>query len=691
MNTFKFIRLSRPFSILTLAVLISALSAALAPAQRISAAFGTISLSEYEGSVGTPVDIVGSGFTISENYTVMFATTAIQTGSIDSYGDFDTQFLVPARPRGDYRVTVTTTSDNSNVEYFTITPLIVLDLASGHSGAQVKVSGSGFMATSGVTILYDGASIGSVNTNSNGAFSNYSITIPHSLTGKHQVAGRDIVGPSPEVSFSMLKPEFSIGLRSGHVGDQILVSGSGFKPSSIISILLDSTSIGSVSSDASGAFSNAPVIIPPGSKGSHTIAGKDTLNTSSGVSFEITESLVINPVTGSSGDVVKISGSGFEKKSTIIIDFDNTVLKTSIVADAAGTFSGTFEVPEASFGEHTVRIKDNSGNLKESSFTIVQNIIISPTTGSSGTMIKVNGTGFSTGRPVPIKFNGTPVATDPAAVSTNERGSFYAVFEVPACLAGNYVVETSDGTNSATARFTSVLTATISYNTSQAAPGHVGMQLLITGAGFNPNKKITVTRATIQEPMGTTVTSDKGTFSVDFVVPPSPGGKHTIIITDGVNTKEFEFYIEQEAPSTPSLLIPEEGVKATKPVFFDWKDISDQSGVSYTLQVSTDKKFEEVLLEKDNLTKSELILLEDSLKSVTKDNPYYWKVKARDGAFNESGWSEIRSFSVGFVLTLPNGEPELTLPARMVYVVSALICVLILLSFLLGKKASRSY
>jgi hypothetical protein len=60
------------------------------------------------------------------------------------------------------------------------------------------------------------------------------------------------------------------------------------------------------------------------------------------------------------------------------------------------------------------------------------------------------------------------------------------------------------------------------------------------------------------------------------------------------------------------------------------------------------------MLEKKNLTDSEYpITKEERLKSVSKKAPYYWRVKAIDGASNESRWSDARSFYVGFYFVMP--------------------------------------
>ena len=55
------------------------------------------------------------------------------------------------------------------------------------------------------------------------------------------------------------------------------------------------------------------------------------------------------------------------------------------------------------------------------------------------------------------------------------------------------------------------------------------------------------------------------------------------------------------------------------------------------------------MLKKEGLTSSEYtITKEEKLESTKKEAPYYWQVKAIDGASNESEWSTPGSFYVGF-------------------------------------------
>jgi hypothetical protein len=83
-------------------------------------------------------------------------------------------------------------------------------------------------------------------------------------------------------------------------------------------------------------------------------------------------------------------------------------------------------------------------------------------------------------------------------------------------------------------------------------------------------------------------------------------------------------------------------------VYFDWESINDPSGIYFILQIADDAEFNSITLEKKNLSGSEYRLDEnEKLESTGGEKPYYWRVKAVDGAFNESGWASGGQFYVG--------------------------------------------
>jgi len=176
------------------------------------------------------------------------------------------------------------------------------------------------------------------------------------------------------------------------------------------------------------------------------------------------------------------------------------------------------------------------------------------------------------------------------------------------------------------------------------------MEIVIKGTGFSIGAIVTITYSDNGEDIPVaTVTADNGTFQVEFIVPPSTAGSHDITASDGTSTATAAFLMESQAPPTPTSLTPKVAGTAGAQAYFDWSDVSDDSGVSYTLQLAVDADFNAIVLEKEGLPTSEYTLTEEEkLEPADKEAPYYWRVKTVDGAFNDSGWTHPRLFYVGF-------------------------------------------
>ncbi len=100
------------------------------------------------------------------------------------------------------------------------------------------------------------------------------------------------------------------------------------------------------------------------------------------------------------------------------------------------------------------------------------------------------------------------------------------------------------------------------------------------------------------------------------------------------------------------MIEPTASAKADALAKLAWSPVSDPRGVTYSLQIATENTtFAGIVLEKKGLTTAGYSLTDlEKLKSVSKNKPYYWRVKAIDNASNESSWSAPRSFYVGFVM-----------------------------------------
>jgi len=351
---------------------------------------------------------------------------------------------------------------------------------------------------------------------------------------------------------------------------------------------------------------------------------------------------------GPVGTKVEITGVDFGKREDITIEYDGEDVTNEIVSgyydetDRYGKFTSAILIPESIAGEHTITVTDETGSQASASFTVEPQIAISLNEGGAGDTVEVTGTGFGGEQDVDVTLDGTGVTTTPASVETNSVGSFTASFVVPDVAEGSYdiTVKDEDG-NKDKAEFTVYIATKVSISpvTSQDSPGHVGMNITVSGVGFEPNHEITITYATEPIVIGSTVSDDTGAFS------------HTITASDGTNTLATTFIMESTPPPIPELLLPEAEVKAIQPVRFDWEDVTDKSlPVTYTLQVAIDDDFTtaSIVREQKGLTDSEYTVTEEEkLEPRKKEAPYYWRVKATDSASNESQWSAPGSFYVG--------------------------------------------
>jgi len=195
----------------------------------------------------------------------------------------------------------------------------------------------------------------------------------------------------------------------------------------------------------------------------------------------------------------------------------------------------------------------------------------------------------------------------------------------------------------------------ISPSISQASPGHVGMDVTISGTSFKPNGTITITYDAVA--VATTTSDAKGNFTASFKVPESETGTHTILASDGVSDKALSFYMEGTAPPAPAPILPKPNSWVAAQPLFDWQDVTDPSGVNYTLQIAVDANFtpDTLVLEKQGLPSSEYNpTVGEKLPRSERGSPYYWRVKASDGASNESDWSVPETFYVGSAFQLPS-------------------------------------
>ena len=559
---------------------------------------------------------------------------------------------------------------------------INLSVIKGSVGTQVDITGNSFTEDSFYTIYFDNDTPDTLGTSnmieSGGTFSDAFI-VPDLPAGRYAIKVTTDAGDTSNLIYFtiILNPQITMGSSSGYVNDQFTVTGTGFTASSTVNILFDGNTIGNpLITTSTGSFPATTITVPETYGGSHTIGANDVTSNSDTptLSYNVLTRITIVPVSGGVGDRVTISGNGFGINQIISVFFDNTGGIASGQTSAQGSFSNiSFIIPTGTKGEHSVRVQDVGGSQATAAFTIGQKASIAPDSGPVGTTVTVSGTGFTPNQPISIKFNGIPVATTPSQIFAGYDGSFAGSFIVSGS-AGTYQVTASDNIITSSDSFTVVTTGNLNIR-----EGHVGTEITVSGTGFTPLALVIVTFDGVE--MNSANVDVRGTFSAAFEAPAVKGGVYQIIATDGVSSFEDTFTMEAAAPQVPEILEPANNTKADRVPTIDWDDVADPSGVTYNFQLAMDTGFENVLIDKKNLADSEFSITEENkLESASKDEPYYWRIQAVDGAFNESDWSEPSSFYTGFVFQMP------TWVQYTLFVVGALL--IGILGFWLGRKTA---
>ncbi len=292
-----------------------------------------------------------------------------------------------------------------------------------------------------------------------------------------------------------------------------------------------------------------------------------------------------------------------------------------------------FTIPEAAYGRNYVlfrrawRPQDPYGFA----FTVIPDIKVSPTSGSPGTEITVRGTGFpARNKEIRLSFDGKDTGLQ---ITASELGSFTVKFTVPETNSGRHELKAYvENMYIEDTRAFFEVTPTISL---EPKLPEIGAEVTVSGKGFAAGSQVTIKYDDITI-AGSPVTDQKGSFSHKFKVPESPKEKHIITATDRAgNTATYGLPLEDKPPPAPMPLHPCRGetfgLLGPQSVTFKWEAVEDPSGVSYTLEVGRNIKVWPPVALRTGMTGTTCVI---NLEPGT----YYWRVKAVDGAGNESGW-----------------------------------------------------
>jgi hypothetical protein len=605
------------------------------------------------GYVGDEVVVTGSGFAAEEALIITFANRDI-SGSVGSPyteddGTFELIFDIPESLNGVQKIKITGEDSGAEFEFnFTVKSKLTISPVSGPAGTVLTITGSGFDYRNGIILFINGSVLTSTDitwvldatykrTNNYGSFI-VTYVIPNTLaSGTYTVKAEDEDKNTiwAQTSFEvLLNSVLTISTNTGKVDDTLTVTGTNFSPNANLSILFDTQTVATVTTDSLGNFSKE-ITVPAAVCGAHLVKVGNTQQT-----YTVTPKMTLDKTQGIAGTIVTVTGKGFAGGTAITAKFNNAaVVMTPAVTDATGGFVATFTVPANATGTYAVEV--TAGNTQTSNFTIVDaSIALNVNSGNVGQTITVTGANFGASRNITLTIDGVAIP-GVAIITTNATGDFTAQFAIPSIAGGPHTIAVSDGTTSKTSQITVTASATIN-----PISGNVGTSVTVNGSGFSSGGQLTIKyNGTVAATGALPIT---GAFNnATFPIPASTGGVHNVEVSDGINTVNLTFTMESTAPAAPTLSLPLQASEEKGIVTFDWSDVTDPSlPVTYTLQVATDSGFSAIVIEIAGLTTSTYTLTEaQELPKLADGGQYYWRVKATDGASNSST-SSVNTFTI---------------------------------------------
>ncbi len=163
-------------------------------------------------------------------------------------------------------------------------------------------------------------------------------------------------------------------------------------------------------------------------------------------------------------------------------------------------------------------------------------ISLAPDAGAVGTVVKIKGTVFDSykGDNIHIFFDATEIKNSPMTVPL--EGAFSIDFTIPSSAnAGQHWIEVRNDTTPSPILARNYLTVEATTLTLATPEGYVGSSININGSGFYVGKPVLLHyKSLTEEEIGTTIASDIGKFTHQFVIPASTAGFHRITASNSM-------------------------------------------------------------------------------------------------------------------------------------------------------------
>lgn len=249
---------------------------------------GIEQITPAEGPVGTRVEIEGVGFEDKEDISIKYDGVNVPIDSGDSEtasnGGFTSYFLVPAGIAGVHTITAKVEDKEGDFQ-FTVLPAITIAPIAGAPGDQITVTGAGFGDKRDITVTFDGNAMDIGGDNDTDKYGSFEATfnVPEVDPETYEIEVKDDDGNKADIEFSistsLTLSSGATAVSPGRVGEEVTLSGSGFRASWQITITYASTPVTFITNSlVDGSFSYT-FEVPPSEGGMHIITVTDGENT----------------------------------------------------------------------------------------------------------------------------------------------------------------------------------------------------------------------------------------------------------------------------------------------------------------------------------------------------------------------------------------------------------------------------
>jgi len=468
-------------------------------------------------------------------------------------GSFEIWFEVPEAVNGLHYLWIKDASSSpGGSKPFSVNAMIRISPGSGLTGDRITIKGHGFGKTKNVNNIDFG--INDLITNPSVPKTNElgywqaTFNVPNKADNDYTITAEDTGDNSAAATFT-IGPAISLDVEEGPVGTLVEVDGRGFTSGgTVTSITLGSIDCGVTDTDldidSNGEFTFRLAIPSVSRSGKeYELQVSDGEGKDATIYFLVTglASITLDPMFGPPGTSVSIEGINFSPSRAVRISIGGTGTKT-FQTNSRGKFSGSYTIPAIASATYDLTAEQADFNIEASKPFRVGTMVVmlSPTTGPSGTLVAVTGTGFTPDGEWDASIDGKALLEDETVSGDT---TLFSTFYVPTLEPGVYTVTVTDVDESieVTKEFT-VTEKTLITLDPVVAP--VGLNVTIEGFYFAESDGVIdvdfeIYNATddwnmdVYQGTGTVTTGDDGGFTAWWVVPQVLSeGTYTVNATD---------------------------------------------------------------------------------------------------------------------------------------------------------------